>query len=85
MSVTVLYFASLRETVGCAREVIDLPSDVATAGQLRAWLRERGQPWRDALAESRAIRVAVDRSMATPDTPLASGAEVAFFPPVTGG
>ncbi len=85
MSVTVLYFASLREAVGCAREVVEPPAQIGTAGELRAWLRERGQPWRDALADSRAIRMAVDRSMATAATPVSAGAEVAFFPPVTGG
>ncbi len=31
------------------------------------------------------IRAAVGQQMATDDTLLAEGAEVAFFPPVTGG
>lgn len=85
MKVTVLYFAGLREAVGRAREETELPPGVATAGALRGWLRERGQPWQDALAETRAVRIAVDQAMASAQTPLADGAEVAFFPPVTGG
>jgi molybdopterin synthase sulfur carrier subunit len=85
MALTVLYFASLREAVGIAREQIDLPPDVATAGELRVWLRQREGVWAQALAEGRAVRVAVDQRMGGADTPVADGAEVAFFPPVTGG
>ena len=85
MALTVLYFASLREAVGIAREQIDLPPDVATAGELRVWLRQREGVWAQALAEGRAVMVAVDQRMGGADTPVADGAEVAFFPPVTGG
>ena len=85
MALTVLYFASLREAVGIAREQIDLPPDVATAGELRVWLRQREGVWAQVLAEGRPVRVAVDQRMGGADTPVADGAEVAFFPPVTGG
>jgi molybdopterin synthase sulfur carrier subunit len=85
VKVRVLYFASLREAVGVDREQIELPPQVSTAGALRAWLRARGAPWDEALAEGRALRVAVDQAMAGPPTALHDGAEVAFFPPVTGG
>lgn len=85
MNVTVLYFARLREAVGRDREELALPADVATLGGLRAWLVARGAPWAEAFAEIRRIRGAVDQAMASDDTPLADGAEVAFFPPVTGG
>ena len=85
MKVKVLYFASLRESLGVAREEVELPEGVADAGQLRAWLRERGGQWAELLADKRAVRVAVDKSIASPDTPIGHDAEVAFFPPVTGG
>lgn len=85
MKVRVLYFASLREALSCASEDLTLPVDVSTAAALRAHLRSRGGVWHDALAEGRSIRVAVDQAMATADAPLRDGAEVAFFPPVTGG
>ena len=42
MIVTVLFFASLRESLGTGREQISLPEGVTTAGQLRAFLRARG-------------------------------------------
>jgi molybdopterin synthase sulfur carrier subunit len=85
MRVTLLYFASLREAVGIARESCDLPAEVDTTTRLRGWLRERGGAWATALAEGRSVRAAVDRTMAGPDATLHDGAEVAFFPPVTGG
>jgi sulfur-carrier protein len=52
---------------------------------LREWLRERGGAWSEQLDGRRAVRIAIDQSMARPEAPLRDGAEVAFFPPVTGG
>jgi molybdopterin synthase sulfur carrier subunit len=85
MKVTVLYFARLREAVGCDRETLELPAAVTTVGALRAWLVGRGAPWCEAFTEVKRIRAAVAQQMATDDTALSEGAEVAFFPPVTGG
>jgi molybdopterin synthase sulfur carrier subunit len=85
MTITILYFAGLREALGSSRESVALPAGVDTAGALRAWLRQRGGAWAEQLAEGRVLRVAVDQAVADPGTPLRAGAEVAFFPPVTGG
>jgi len=83
--VRILYFARLREAVGRAAESVQVPGEVQTLGQLRAWLVARGQPWDEAFARIQPVRVAQDQALADDDTPLRSGAEVAFFPPVTGG
>lgn len=83
--ITILYFARLRETLGTDREQIVLPAEVATVGQLAAWLRARGGAWESELAPEKPVRVAVNQEMAGADAPLPDGAEVAFFPPVTGG
>ena len=85
MKVVVLYFARLREAVGYDREELELPPQVATVAQLRVWLIARGEPWAVAFTEIKRIRAAVDQAMATDDSSLRDGAEVAFFPPVTGG
>lgn len=85
MRVTLHYFAGLREAVGIAREVCELPSGIDTTSRLRAWLRERGGAWATALAEGRNVRAAIDQIMAVGDARFTDGAEVAFFPPVTGG
>jgi sulfur-carrier protein len=81
---TVLYFAGLRETVGKTSESLALPA-TATVSGLIAELRARGATWSGALDSGKRWRVAVNQEMATLDTPLRSGDEVAIFPPVTGG
>ncbi|MGZ5258170.1 MAG: MoaD/ThiS family protein [Burkholderiales bacterium] len=45
----------------------------------------RGGEWAQALSETKPIRAAVNQEMASADTPVNDGDEVAFFPPVTGG
>lgn len=82
MSITILYFASLKESLGLASETVDLPQTVKTVGDLRDWLVGRG---RDALATAKNLRCAVNQDMAKLNSPVAEGDEVAFFPPVTGG
>lgn len=84
MRVTVLYFASLREKLGCASEQVELPQGVATLADLRIHLAGRGEAW-TALVETPNLRMAMDQAMAKPEAVLRDGAEVAFFPPVTGG
>ena len=83
MKLDVLYFAALRETLGIERERID--TDAKTIAELRAELRARGGAWAMALAEGRNVRAAVNHVMADGGTGLIDDAEVAFFPPVTGG
>jgi molybdopterin synthase sulfur carrier subunit len=83
--VRVLYFAALRERVGQSEETVDVPDGVGRVGELQRWLAARGEPWTTAFAETRRVRVAVDQSMASEGAELHENAEVAFFPPVTGG
>jgi molybdopterin synthase sulfur carrier subunit len=83
--VTVLYFASLRERLDCAREEVALPPGTPTVGSVVDGLRARDGRWSEAFAPGRSWRVAVNQSMADLATPLKPGDEVAFFPPVTGG
>jgi molybdopterin synthase sulfur carrier subunit len=85
VKVRVLYFASIRETLGRGAEDLELPAGVATIAALRTHLRTRGGAWADALAEGRLLRAAVNQDMAQPAASIKAGDEVAFFPPVTGG
>ncbi|HEY9024140.1 MAG TPA: MoaD/ThiS family protein [Burkholderiaceae bacterium] len=86
MKLTLKYFAALRETLGPGETIDWQPEGAdASAGALRAWLRARSDVHAQALAPGRAVRVAVDQVLADEATPLREGAEVAFFPPVTGG
>ena len=83
--VKLLYFARLREDLGTAAEELALPAGVTNVAGLRAHLVARGGAWATALADGKALRVAVNHDMADPATAIGAGDEVAFFPPVTGG
>jgi molybdopterin synthase sulfur carrier subunit len=83
MKLRVRYFASLREALGPGEEV-EL-AEGATLGALRDALVGRGGRHAEMLARGRAVRGAIDLVMADDGQPLRDGAEVAFFPPVTGG
>ncbi len=83
MKVDVRYFASIREALG-PREAVDLPEG-ATLGALRDLLIARSPAHAAALARGRALRCALDQAVADESAVIGEGAEVAFFPPVTGG
>jgi len=83
VKVHVRYFASLREALG-PNEAVELPAG-ATLGALRDVLVARGGRHAEVLARGRAVRCSLDQRMADEHEALADGAEVGFFPPVTGG
>ena len=87
MKVRVRYFASLREALGPGEEVEVDAAGVGAAdiAALRRLLVARGGRHAEVLAAGRAVRCAIDRVMGDGVTALRDGAEVAFFPPVTGG
>ena len=83
--VTILYFARLKEALGKGSEEFALPGGVGDLASVRAALIARGGAWARELSGDRPIRAAVNQEMASSDTPVKDGDEVAFFPPVTGG
>ncbi len=85
MKITLRFFASVREALGTGSEVLTLPAEVLTVGDVRQFLRGRGDLWAQALGEERALRMALDQEMVTANTAITDGCELAFFPPVTGG
>jgi len=84
-SIQLVYLARLRETFGKAAEAYTLPDDVHTVGDLVRTLSARGGVWAMELAPGRAFRIAVNHEVASPQTRVGPGDEVAVFPPVTGG
>jgi molybdopterin synthase sulfur carrier subunit len=84
MTVNILYFAALRDALGCGDETLTLPKSVTTLGELRAYLAGRGEQWAP-LAATKNVRMARNQRMVKADEPLTDGDEIAFFPPVTGG
>jgi molybdopterin synthase sulfur carrier subunit len=83
MKINLRYFASVREQIGIASESIDTSSRDLI--ELRNELIARGEHYAAALSYGKAIRMAINQSVSSSNEPLAENAEVAFFPPVTGG
>jgi len=80
-----VYFAALREQLGREGESLTVPAEVRTLADLRHALASRDSRWQEALGPHRLVRAAIDQRLASDDEALSDGAEVAFFPPVTGG
>ena len=85
MSVTLRYFAWVRERVGKTEEVVDLPVGVRTVGDVVAWLAGRGEEYAYAFENPKVVRAAIDRAHVRADAAVAGAREIAFFPPMTGG
>ncbi len=83
MKISVRYFASIRESLGAGESLTVAPG--ATVSGVRDVLIARGGPHANALARGRALRCALNQVLCDESAPVAEGAEVAFFPPVTGG
>ncbi len=83
MKVQLRYFAAIREALGMGSE--SLETQATTLAALRAELVARGGAYADVLAPGRAVRVALNQAMSDESASLVDGAEVGFFPPVTGG
>ena len=81
----ILYFAWLRSKIGTGEEDLTPPADVATVGQIMAWLSTRSPGHAEAFARPALIRAAVNQDFAGLDQPVGADDELAFFPPVTGG
>jgi molybdopterin synthase sulfur carrier subunit len=75
-SITVRYFASLREHLGRSQE------QVSAAG-----IRSAAEVWGRVCPDPMPVNtlIAINQEYAHPDSPVNAGDEVAFFPPVTGG
>ncbi len=83
MKISIRYFASVREALSRSGESVETHAETLAA--LRDELIGRGSPYAEALARGKAVRMALDQVMSAESAALVEGAEVAFFPPVTGG
>jgi molybdopterin synthase sulfur carrier subunit len=86
MKIEVRYFAALREVLG-GSEILDMPAGTPLKA-VRDTLIARSERHAEALSRRRLLRCALDQRLCEEDDVLPAGAaraEVAFFPPVTGG
>ncbi|RZL00062.1 MAG: MoaD/ThiS family protein [Rubrivivax sp.] len=88
MKISVRYFAQVRERLGPGEDLSwpeGAPGVPGTVGELRQWLSHRSPAHAQALDPALPLRAACNQLMCSAQEPLPDGAEVAFFPPVTGG
>lgn len=84
MSVTVLFFASLKETVGCERTIVDLPASLELSAFIDRLAVQLG-PQVGEVLRAESVRVAVNQVLLGGPEVIDDGDEVAFLPPITGG
>ncbi|MGX5915388.1 MoaD/ThiS family protein [Aliidiomarina sp. Khilg15.8] len=78
----VLFFAALRERLGCSETAVENFQGSAT--ELVDLLKLRSDKW-NAVLESQQVLCAVNKQLVPLSASVNSGDEVALFPPVTGG
>lgn len=82
MTITVLYFAAVRDLVGVAEESLELPAEITTIDALSRHLRTV-HPALDGRLGS--VRFARNEAFASGADAIASGDVIALIPPVAGG
>lgn len=81
--IKIYFFAQIRELIGIEKLEIDYTASL-TIEQLREQLSQRSARWALALAKENVL-YAQNHVIATGDSVISQGDEIAFFPPVTGG
>lgn len=82
--IKILFFASLRETLGCAELQLPAAEKNATVATLLQGLLQQYPQWQEVLTAPN-ILISRNQEMAKTGTLIHAGDEIAFFPPVTGG
>ncbi len=81
----IIYFAWIKDKVGCEAEEISLPAEITNVGMLINWLSRRGPQYEDAFEFIEVIKVVVNQMVVLNDHPLKDDDEVIFIPPIAGG
>ncbi len=77
MTITVKFFANLREQYGLTEEIIDFNDGISISD---IWLKVT-----DGQEIPQSVMIAVNMQYAKDNIEVKDGDEVAFFPPVSGG
>lgn len=81
MRVKLLFFATLRDRLGQKSLEIEIPEGM-NVRQLKEFLAEQYPVLQESM---KSVLVSMNREFAFDETPLCQDAEIAFFPPVSGG
>jgi len=79
VKVKLVYFIQLAKIAGKDEEEVELPESVTNVETLLAWMRKRGERWKEAFEDQR-IQVTVNKQFSEPYTLIEHGDEVAFVP-----
>ncbi|USF87475.1 molybdopterin converting factor subunit 1 [Candidatus Endoriftia persephone] len=82
--IQIRFFARLREMLEVESEQMEL-AGMATIADVVEQLQQRGGVWQQAFGGGNTVMMALNQEMASAESAVADGDEVAFFPPVTGG
>ena len=84
MNVRVLFFAAIREQIGCTGIDVELPGSTSKCDFMSRLETEMGsERFRCLTAEN--VSIAVNQVVQSGDFEIAGGDEIAFMPPITGG
>lgn len=83
--INVLYFARLREQLDTESEELEVHPELKDMSRLTQSLRQRGGAWAEVFAGRETVLMAVNQEVASGDTPIKDGDEIAYFPLITGG
>ncbi|MBL4870275.1 MAG: MoaD/ThiS family protein [Robiginitomaculum sp.] len=81
--VKILYFGRLSERVGTQEEHIDLPDNIRTITELKAWLNTYHQL--DGILDHDTVKTMIDQSLNHKNSSIIGAVEIGFLPPVGGG
>jgi molybdopterin converting factor subunit 1 len=79
--IKLLFFATIRDRIGMKSLELDIPSDT-TVSKLKEKLAEEYPSLRDSMSS---VLIAVNHEYAFDEATVPENAEIALFPPVSGG
>lgn len=78
--VKLLYFMKLVDLLGCSQEELMLPEGVVNVAGLLAWLGQRGEAYRVALADGSGLQITINKKFVDAASAVTDGDEIAFVP-----
>jgi len=79
----ILFFASLRDKLGVAQIALPYQPNETVANLIQRIISVQGDAY--LILQDTCINAAINAQLANASSPVPEGAEIAFFPPVTGG
>lgn len=80
---TILFFANLRETLGCSELNLDYIEGETIGKLIDRLIEQQGSEFKTLLDDS--VKAAINSSLVEREQMIVTSSEIAFFPPVTGG